>query len=243
MLLCCEPTFETWQPDFSSAGLSSPTWTRLRSVGSVLCNSLESVEWGGNPIQVQICDACGFAGCSSGGYVHISALSDLILWTSPQVQDSHEVFDETYPATAIQRFGACGFPAESWKSLREAASKVPDVLSIPRSNGRAIADAWAMGPGRPRGLEQLVPMLRKRLLAADSLGNTEAIHWVDYWLNWFGERADRGIEGVLIQSTSDPIETLYFDGPKAEDWPALAKRGNSYTPVLSPNYVFIPHET
>ena len=84
MLLYDKPSLEKWSPDFSSSGQSSPVWTRLKYGQVELCNSLEWTDWTPNPVQVQICDACGTPGCASGGYVHISVLNDLVLWTVPQ---------------------------------------------------------------------------------------------------------------------------------------------------------------
>jgi len=34
-----------------------------------------------------------------------------------------------------------------------------------------------------------------------------------------------------------PIETLYFDGPGGEDWPALARFGGGFVPALDPTHI------
>jgi len=83
MVLCDQPIIEKWSPDFSTSGVPDPHWTRLRHGQTVLCNSLEWIEWSGNPVQVELCDACGTVGCASGGYVHVSAFGNVVLWTMP----------------------------------------------------------------------------------------------------------------------------------------------------------------
>jgi len=88
MVFCSSPSFETWSPDFSSSELTNPTWTRLRLDRTELCNSLEFVDWINNPVQVQICDACGTVGCASGGYIHLSTIGEFVIWTRPQLSNA-----------------------------------------------------------------------------------------------------------------------------------------------------------
>src|SRR5688572_22598831 len=81
MIACEDAVLETWRPDFSSSSQRDPTWTRATCFGAVLCNSLEWPEWLENPVQVCLWEACGHAGCESGGYVHVSRLGSHMLWT------------------------------------------------------------------------------------------------------------------------------------------------------------------
>lgn len=39
-----------------------------------------------------------------------------------------------------------------WLSFGSAAKEVPELSKVARTNGRAIADAWVTGPGRPNRL-------------------------------------------------------------------------------------------
>ncbi len=90
--------------------------------------------------------------------------------------------------------------------------------------------------------DYLVPWLRARLLAADSLDTSVAIQWIEYWLRRFGQNAAITIEGVVAskENAGARIEKLYFDGPGADDWPALAQYRDSFVPALGPNHIFIP---
>jgi hypothetical protein len=105
-----------------------------------------------------------------------------------------------------------------------------------------MIDAWAIGLGRPDRIDELVPMLRRRLIAADTLTIGTAIGWIEHWLEWFGRRADCAVDGGLREpdAIGARVETLHFDGPAAEDWPALAQTGDAYLPALDWNRVFLP---
>ena len=85
-------------------------------------------------------------------------------------------------------------------------------------------------------------MLRTRLLSGETLESASAIEWIERWLNWFHSKGDLPISGNIISPdlSKDPIETLYFDGPRAEDWPALARFGEGFVPALDPTHIFIP---
>src|SRR5919201_6740045 len=87
VLVCTAPEFLAWRPDFSSTEQASPHWTRVVCGGEQLTNALNAVDWlNGEPaVQVELCESCGFAGCESGGYVHVSRLNSHVLWTPPHI--------------------------------------------------------------------------------------------------------------------------------------------------------------
>jgi len=84
-------------------------------------------------------------------------------------------------------------------------------------------------------------MLRRRLLAADTLEPTAVIEWVDHWIRWFISRRELEVEGILVSpdSVGATIERLYFDGPKQEDWSALARLNGEFVPAFDPDHIFI----
>lgn len=242
MLFCDHPTLDVWTPDFSTSELANPTWTRAKYGEVELCNSLEWADWASNPIQVQICDACGTPGCASGGYVHISTLKDVVLWTMPQRETSDTLEAKLLPASSIARFGAIAFPTRVWASFHQAAADVPETVALPGADGPSICDAWINGPGRPSEADRAVDWLRTRLLAADTLDVPAAIGSIEQWIGWFRERARVEIDGSIlpIQSVGAVIEKFYFDGPGTEDWPALAHYDGALVPALNDAYVFVP---
>ena len=181
----------------------------LFCAGVELCNSIDDVEWLESPVQVRLCDQCRVPGCSSGGYVHVSRLGDFVLWTAPQVDD-----DRHEPLPTLQTLGAIAIPAAKW-SITAA-----DVFQP--ANNRALADAWALGPGRPRELSRLVPMLRGKLAGGDTLDRDDAIAIVERILRSLLDHAAAPAGVRIVNASGARIETLSFDGPAEEDWPALA---------------------
>jgi hypothetical protein len=204
MLLCDRPTIENWSPDFSSSEVPDPVWVRARCGEFELCNSLESVDWKSNPIQVKLCDACGTIGCGSGGYVHVSNVADLVFWTAPRADVSSLADGEYFPSASIKRFGSIAFPGNAWHQLRAAADEVPEQSRLPQADGRVIRDAWVMGRNRPRSTKELKSWLSAQLVAADSLDKGDALRWIEYWLLWFREMETTAIEGRYGRRMSGP---------------------------------------
>lgn len=177
--------------------------------------------------------------------MHVSRFQGLVLWTSPQIDSGDDWAKSQYSAAwPLRTFGAIGFPPGAWNALRLAATAVPEESAIPLANGRCIADAWALGPGRPMDLEDLLPMLRARLIGGDTLDRDSALRLVEYWIDRFHKTAAGQDQGVL--KTYDDLraetETLYFDGPHAEDWLAFARRGDEYLPALDGRHILVPNQ-
>ncbi len=225
-------------PALSDAGIATTPWTRLLYERIELCNSLEWTEWLHNPVQVQLCDACGTIGCGSGGYIHLSKVSDIVLWTNPQI----DPVTELYPATALQRVGAIGFPAATWNVITSASANVPHLSVLEVANGRALLEAWLSSVRRYCAEANFTAALRRNLLAADTLEIDAAIKQVERWSVWFAKRNQAVVGGrvVSIAECKARVETLYFDGPASYDWPALADWDGSYYPLLDPSHFFVP---
>lgn len=239
MIICSETSMEKWSPNFSSSGQVSPVWTRLRFQNTELCNTLEWVDWLENPVQVQICDACGTINCASGGYIHISRLLELVLWTTPQIDVADEWARCRYsPIFPLESLGAIGFPMQTWLDLRTSFPDLPDPSKLPKANCRAVVDAWALGPGRPTNLDDLPQFLKTRLIACDTLDNDTAISSIDNWLDRLLSIRDRAIDQHVMPVTQvdGQIETMYFDGPSSKDWAAFVRVGEKYLPLLGAEY-------
>ena len=246
MKLIGRADFEEWNPDFSSSAQADPDWVRARFEQLELCNSLSEVEWGETPVQVRLCEECGQPGCGSGGYVHLSVADDVVLWTAPQVDRSDEWAVVNFAESElVRRFGALVIPADEWARWRSVAPGMPTVDQLPVLNGRALADAWRMQPlgdSRVERLDEVLPMLESRLLAADSLGKETAIDHVARLIGWFDRVAQKPLQGKL-RSTADAdlsVETLYFDGPADGDWPAIGFCSAQLVVALDKEWVFEP---
>jgi hypothetical protein len=239
MIICTQPKFDTWMPALAAAGVPALPWTRLLYERVELCNALEWAKWLGNPVQVQLCDACGTIGCGSGGYIHLTKVSDTVLWTRPQIDSATEQF----PATALERLGAVGFSAVTWNAIIERSANVPELSLLEIANGHALQDAWSSAVRRFKADPSLAATLRRELLAADTLEADAAIEKIEQWSAWFAERNNVAVDGrvVRIAESNARVEKVYFDGPASGDWEALAEWDGSYYPLLDPSQFFVPN--
>lgn len=239
MFVCRDIDAVDWRPDFSSSAQANPEWFRVQCGDTELTNAVNWIDWSENPVQVILCDACGHEGCSSGGYVHVSRLEDYVLWTAPQVDLDEACREGTYlPLRAIERHGAIALPLEAWHQLRAIAGAMPDIRSLPSANARALAEAWALGAGRPSNVMELGSMLRTRLVGADTLEKEDAVALVERTLADF--LAQRAYTIVSVEALSARVEKLYFDGPASEDWPAFAITGQHVMPALTSKIALMP---
>ncbi len=237
----------SWRPDFSSSGQSiRPQWTRVLSGGIELANTVEWLEWY-NPVQVVVCEACGFTHCSSGSYVHVSHIGNVVVWSPPQldwVPDEEDTL--RYAASfAVRQFGGVAFPPEEWEKLRAITSDVPVPADLPTATLRVIADCWRMGArgsSRAPDLQSVIPMLESRLLGTDSFSSHEAIEILRPLVEWLKADSDKAAAGQFVSTGSLGVEvqTLYFDGPPESDWPAFALSNERPLLAMSREWVFQP---
>ncbi|MGJ5817477.1 hypothetical protein [Paludibaculum fermentans] len=234
MILCDEITVEEWSPDFASSGQANPLWQRLRCGPITLCNSLEGIDWLTNPVQVELCEACGVQACSPDGYVHYSEFDGYVFWTRPQATGGG-------PSKAVAQHGAVAFPAPCWEQIRGAVAGIPPAASLTRANGSALAGAWANGPGRPTDLSRLLPMLQSQLLAADTLSRAEVLRWMTHWADWFSgpDEVPQVARLAPLAGTAFEVETLHLDGHPEGGWAALARRGNEVVPLFATGQVLL----
>jgi hypothetical protein len=240
MRICDAPSFETWTPSVDSR--PAPTWSLLRFEGWLLCNSMEWADWTDNPVQLEICEACGSDGCASGGYVHVSRLGQFVLWTAPQIdrRDAWQV-SQFRPHPALTEFGAIAINERAWDDWRGRGFPLPPPSAITASNGTAVPDAWLLGAGRPTDPSSLVGMLRERVLACDTLAPSDAVDRVERWV---GRLLDIGPTPTTVamrhpRELDASVETLYFDGPSRLDWPAFVLRDGVEFPLLDRDHALV----
>ena len=243
MVLGDDAALEQWRPNFSSSGQANPAWTRVTWSKVVLCNSLEWVQWLENPVQVELCDACGTAGCASGSYVHVSRLGAHVLWTPPQVDELDEwTRDRHRTAWPIRRFGPIVISDSTWERWRDSVPQLPELSRLPRTTSRAVLDAWLLGFKGERNAKTLLASLESRVLGADSFDAGTALQLIEKTLTELTRDAGNPLDGRLARAADvgARVEVLYFDGPADDDWPALAVIGEQIVPAFSREWVYVP---
>src|SRR5437764_5581258 len=145
MLVCEAPELVPWRPDFSTSGQDDPDWTKLVCGGIELCNTLEAANWTDEwAVQVDVCDACGYIHCRSGGWVHVSRLGSHVLWTPPDIAP-HEYRVSRNGRPAISAGTARSRSRSS--SGNGGASRSLRCPLRPASSGRAETTCAAPGAG------------------------------------------------------------------------------------------------
>lgn len=213
--------------------------------GVELCNSIDWAEWEQNPVQVEICDACGTPMCASGGFVHVSRLGGDLLWTPPVFQAPDEAGDSRYAASySLGNRGAVRIPAQTWGEWRRQFPSLPSFEHFPSTRRIDLVQGWTCetrGASRLESLDAAEAVLRERLIACDSMSIDEALQFVVDLTAWAKAAPAASVEGAIVPAPAAArIETLHFDGPGDEDWPAIAR-----LPQLSLAFgrcwVFEPH--
>lgn len=246
MIDCGNYQLEKWQPDFSSSGQSSPEWIRVKCSDVKICNSLEWLDWEDNPVQVEICDACGTPGCQSGGYVHVSRLGEHILWTKPYIDESDEWARTQYEAAfALRKAGSVVIPDSVLSQWQRETNKNRSLNWYPRTTRADLAAAWFMEKYpylKMTSIKDVIPYLRKELLGADTLDVTTAIDRTEALVEWFVQKPEQELRGELMAPWPElTVETLYFDGPAEKDWPAFAIDEAELFPAFGKNWVYRFH--
>lgn len=155
-----------------------PTWSRLLVNGHELCNALEAVDWSANPVQVQLCDACGHPGCASGGYADLSRLGEQVLWTSAVVDHHHPLErDRHAPAWVLVQAGAVLFPLAVWERLGRRFGALPAAETLVATTGRGLAEAWRVEARRlaGRSVAETVWHASQLVLASDRWDRNDAV--------------------------------------------------------------------
>ena len=244
MIVLDVANLEHWTPDFSTSEQQNPDWVRLRFHDQLLCNSLSWVDWSTNPVQVEICDQCGVTGCTSGGYVQVSQLGDLIFWTQPILSvDDDRATSEYEASSGIKHFGAIAIPVALWNQWRHETT-LPEATDLPAMTGNDLVQLWLAGI--PTSLRctvvgDVLPMLHRTLLAADTLDIDMAVHTVERVIDRMRGWMKRPVVGAIKSAkiANARVESLYCDGPRVEEWPAIASLGQDYVPALSREWITV----
>lgn len=249
MLRVKDALTESWTPDFGSSGQSSPTWTRLLTGGLELANSLEAPDWDENPVQVAVCEACGFPQCATGGYVHVSNTPQYVVWTAPQVEIEDEIEAIQYaPAACVGCAGCVLITRGDWDSLSESRGTMPNSSRFGPVTGRALLDGWWLSaPHVVRSIpsHDRVSAVRSLILACDSLTPEEGAERIRGLFAWLESSSGAPVSGefVSLEATAEMVETLYLDGPRTEEWHAFVVSNGKTLPAFSREWVFLPEAT
>jgi len=237
----------TWSLDFPSSGQSSPDWTQLSFDGIPLCNSMEWVEWQTNPVQVDLCGACGQAGCSVEGFVHVSRLGEHVIWGPPHLQDE-DALRGIGPSHGLHRFGSLLVKAETWRTWSNQFQELPDFETLQATLGKDLLQVWLFENLPYKDIEHaddLVSLLHDGLLGCDSMNVEEGIQAVSALIEWLEDSALAQIDGELVPISESGFvaETFYLEGSPTTDLRLVARENNQLSLWFAGNWVLLPAPT
>lgn len=239
MLLLKDAKLERWSPDFSTSEQANPDWVRVRAGELVLCNALNHVDWSGAEVQVELCEECGVAGCRLDGWVQVVRTGEWVVWMKSRRSGEGE--GGNAECEAVRRFGAIVIPEAMWNEWRKRVV-LPLPEEFPAMTGGDVARLWLDGIPRPlrcQKLGEVVPLLRSRCVAADTLDLEQAIERVERVIKVLQDNENRAWPGRLVESAlvGVRLERLYFDEPFIEPWTAVAEVECEFVATLSPEWV------
>ncbi len=114
---------------FSSSGQPPHDDLALIADEQELVNMLRVVDWGEDPVQVVVCDACGTVGCASGNYVAIRRLDDFVVM-APAIRAYVPTAEEFEKAQYVEPWfirkrGVPLVPFAEWERLRGEGAPLP----------------------------------------------------------------------------------------------------------------------
>lgn len=118
--------------DFSSSGQGTVNVTVLYADGEKLMNAIELIELNADPIQLHVCDHCGYPGCSSGEWVSIRRIGQSVLLIPPfMFMDEGEWEASEYdPPYFTREKGSILMRGEKYEELRGFVNNLPIIGEI-----------------------------------------------------------------------------------------------------------------
>lgn len=243
MLLCDEPRFVPWTPDFSSSGRESPEWTKLLCGDLELCNSLEWTPWTAERVQVRLCTACGEGGCAPGNYVQLSLLGEHVLWSPPEIDadDEFEV-DQYRQPSVLDDYGAILFPWQQWQQWRERFPKLRSVVSLDRIRREDLAKVWLLEMPQAYRLDDpanVVEMIQSQAYCGSEYALEQIATILKRIITWFQDAPTDSVEGTLRSTSGTDLqpEVVYWDEAGVAEWTPFACQHNDLYLTLGPDWV------
>jgi hypothetical protein len=220
MILCDSPVLERWSPP-PQENLTRPTWTRLLVNGRILCNSLEEVRWGVQPVELMICEACWQPGCSPGNVARVVAFDEQLVFMRP-AWESIDLNGWGFIGPQHLLPEAVLMPRSVWDGLCQRFPGLPPFEAWPRAVGQDLAALWLAEMPEAVRAQDLVELARqlRLVLASDPAALETAVDTMRGLARWVAENPANPVAGRIVRMGGEtgPLNTLYFDGPGFPEW-------------------------
>jgi len=227
--------------DFSSSGQTVVDVTALYADGGNLMNAIELMEFDCDPIQFQVCDHCGYAGCSSGDWLSIRKIGEsIIILPAFTVMDVGEWEASEYdPPYFTRTKGSMLLEAEKYEELRSLVKDLPTLSEVQKISSYEISRLlqWE-APFRMFGDYPNPITIKNDLLCTTSLQSDEiAIDELKKIMNNFqSNKVDIELSPI---SGGDEKISFFLEGTEFLEWVPMVKKNNSFGLMLGSEYAIV----
>jgi hypothetical protein len=205
--------------DFTSSGQGRPIQTQLVFDGAVVANAIELTEWSEQPVQLEVCAACGIEHCAPGGWAAMRRLGNALL-ILPDFEAMAENHTEYSPPPWMVERGPALISEDLIGALQAAVPELPTIETLKKVTGADAARSIQLAaPREILGQLPEIPSLRHANVLAASHGTIAEVVWeLDRMLT----EALAKPEIHLREIEGDPDRvTLYLDLPGFPEWSPL----------------------
>jgi hypothetical protein len=205
--------------DFTSSEQGRPIKSQLVFDGAVVANAIELTDWSEEPVQLEVCAACGHERCASGGWAVVRRLGNALLILPAFEAMAEDPAEFAPPAWMAQR-GPALISAGLIEALQAAVPELPKVETLkPVTGADAARSIQLSAPQEILGQLPETPASRTAKVVAVSQGTiAEVVRELDRLL----AEAMAQPEIRLREPAGDPGRvTLYLDLPGFPEWSPL----------------------
>ncbi|MCM1982924.1 hypothetical protein [Lyngbya confervoides] len=230
------PTTQRGVLNFSASGQSPMTVNQLYDGRTQLINAVECVNWGEATLQFIVCEACGYPGCQSQGWVALRRAGSLA-FIMPAFQAMEDDHQEYGPPPYLLEQGVLFLEQEIYTQTLCNLIACPDFDSIaPLSRWEAAKIFQFEAPGRILGDLLTSPHLPQDRVLASSAGNfMEQTVGLNTLLSELLSQ-NHPVELHKLMALDQVVE-FYLDLAGISAWKALRDDGRYYSLYLEPGYV------
>lgn len=230
---------------FASSGQPPHDDLALIADEQELVNMLRLVDWGEDPLQVVVCDACGTVGCASGNYVAMRRLDDFVVMapaTRAYVPTAEEFEKAQYVEPwFIRKRGVPLVPFAEWERLRDEGAPLPAAERLePLRWSEAVLAAQIEAPRRLLGEPGQPPRTRltEVVVATDPSIDPTTLDQLGDVRHW----EDEGATAVL-RPAEPAIRVSLFLNDDLKEVVLFGRRGDAFGLYVEPGLLLVPSRT
>lgn len=228
--------------DFSSSGQGTADVTAIYADDETLANAIELMDFESDRVQFHVCDQCGFPGCTSGNWLSIRKIGELVLMLPAFREMDRGAWEasEYDPPYFTRVKGSILMDNQKYRELTGLISKLPNIETIKSASSYEIARLlqWE-APFRVLGDYPEPITFRHELLSTTSFPDDDKV--VQELLEVLRHFESDDIAPELTSIVENDEKFLFFlDAPNFVEWlPLVRKRDARYGLILKNSHAVV----